>query len=351
MKVQIKRNNIVLVILFLVSMSGMNIIYSLNNEATKEIVNSHMQEDVTVVVNDDHKEEPKTVRKNKRKVMMCAIVFNEEAYIDEWIDYHYALGFDEFHVYDNSKGFEMRQWAEKKGDHVRVTHFPGAMKQVEAYQKCAKMALEEGYVWAAFFDLDEFLQLKKHENVVEFLEEHASSGSIGINWVMFEPIKEDLLYRPFPVTKRFMYRYPDAVPNLHIKSIVKLSDMDMNHGLIHNAHLKNGTQHDTNNHSFSGPFNKNGPTDVAVLYHYHKKSHKEYVAKRQRGGVSTPQEEVPEQIKQAEEWFDKALDPTDNSFNPATENMVYDDLAWKAMKKYVPHYAVYDDLEDKSKAE
>jgi hypothetical protein len=27
--------------------------------------------------------------------------------------------------------------------------------------------------------------------------------------------------------------------------------------------------------------------------------------------------------------------------------MVYDNLAWEAMKKYVPRYAVYDDLEDK----
>ena len=339
-----------MVILFLVSMVGMNINYftkEVAKEVAKEIV--HLQKKDDNGVDNDHKEEPKTVRENQRKVMMCAIVANEEAYIDEWVDYHYALGFDAFHIYDNSQGFEMRQWAEKKGDHVRVTPFPGAVMQQSAYQQCAKTALEEGYVWAAFFDIDEFLQLKKHDNVVEFLEEHASSGSIGVNWIVFQPTKEDLLYKPLPVTKRFMYRYPDINGNQHIKSIVKLSDMDVNRGLIHDATLKNGTQHDTNNHSFSGPFNPNGPNDVAVLYHYHQKSHKEYVAKRQ-GGRADVQSDKQLNILKAQYLFNKALDPNDNSFNPETENMVYDNLAWEAMKKYVPRYAVYDDWEDKTKA-
>ena len=75
-------------------------------EVTKEIINSQKKEDDGV--DNDHKEEPNTVREKQRKVMMCAIVFNEEAYIDVWVDYHHALGFDAFHIYDNSQGFEMR---------------------------------------------------------------------------------------------------------------------------------------------------------------------------------------------------------------------------------------------------
>ena len=53
--------------------------------------------------------------------------------------------------------------------------------------------------------------------------------------------------------------------------------------LPHYLHLKNGNQHDTNGKVFWGPFNKNGPLDVAAIHHYHKKSYGEYVKKRQRG--------------------------------------------------------------------
>jgi len=309
-----------------------------------------------------------TIRENQRKVMMCAIVVNEEAYIDEWVDYHHALGFDTFHMYDNSEGFEMEQWAEEKGDHVRVTHIPGLKMQMTAYQKCAKKSLEEGYVWAAFFDVDEFLQLKKHENVVEFLEEHASSGSISVNWLLFQPARKELLYKPLPVTKRFMYRKHEKneYANQHIKIIAKLSDLEGGFPSPHFADLKHGTQHDTNNHTFTGPFNDNGPTDVAALYHYHKKSHKEYTAKRLRGradvgipnNLLTALKEyiakirgIPnDMVREAQDLFTAALNKDDNSFE-RIENMVYDDSAWESMKKYVPSYAMYDGLESKKKEE
>ena len=73
--------------------------------------------------------------------------------------------------------------------------------------------------------------------------------------------------------------------NPHVKSIVRLEDMQMNsEPLPHYLHLKNGNQHDTTNGNvFWGPFNKNGPLDKAAIDHYHKKSYGEYVKKRQRG--------------------------------------------------------------------
>lgn len=66
----------------------------------------------------------------------CVIIKNEEAYLDEWIDYHRAVGFTHFYIYDNSYHFDLQQWAEEQKDYgrpVTVYHMPGNSKQHSAY--------------------------------------------------------------------------------------------------------------------------------------------------------------------------------------------------------------------------
>lgn len=227
--------------------------------------------------------------------------------------------------------------------------------QTEAYVDCAKNGIEEGYEWAAFFDIDEYLQLKRHDDMVDLLEEHLSSGALGVNWYVFRPRKEDVLYKPLPLPKRSMFREVD--PYRHIKSIVKLSDMDLGRSkkmnFIHAVMVRKGKLHDTNNHPFQANFNANGPTDVVVLHHYAIKSYKEFLAKRLRGRAAAKSFDNSARIESAQEHFLKALDPNDTSSNDIQVDtksphinieVVYDDSGWEAMKKYAPQYAFYDDL-------
>jgi hypothetical protein len=39
---------------------------------------------------------------SKNDAVICAIALHEEPYIDEWIQYHIALGFSHIYLYDNS---------------------------------------------------------------------------------------------------------------------------------------------------------------------------------------------------------------------------------------------------------
>jgi hypothetical protein len=262
-------------------------------------------------------------RKGTNRAAMCCVAKDEEAYIDEWVDYHHALGFDSIQIYDNSDGFELKQWGEEKGHHVTVTHYPGIAKQSNAYLDCARRLAEGGnHTWAAFFDVDEFLILKKHAHVEDFLLEKCSSGTLTVNWLMFSG-SDRTLYSPAPVTKRFMHREENT--NIHIKSIVRLRDMNFKgKPTPHHPRLINpADQKDTNGKRVTGSFNRDGPTDVAVLHHYHSKSLKEYDAKVSRGRATKnpPRDRVS---------------PPSNTF--------FDDAAWKAMKKYVPEYATFDAL-------
>jgi hypothetical protein len=281
-------------------------------------------------------------RKGTNHAALCCIVVDEEAYIDEWVDYHHALGFDSIYVYDNSDNFDMKQWGKEKGNHVTMTHFPGIAQQRPAYLDCAKRLQQGGdHTWAAFFDVDEFLLLKMHEHVEDFLLETLASGQLSINWQMFGT-SDKITYSPAPMTKRFMYRQKEV--HERIKSIVRLRDMDFSQvPHSHWVYLVNVTdQKDTAGKYFQGAFNPHGPTDVAVLAHYHWKSHKEHLAKRMRGRSDFDRNRGEYQVllEQAKNLYKAAI----NGKKPLkNENQFFDDSAWKAMKKYVPKYAVFDE--------
>ena len=72
------------------------------------------------------------------------------------------IGFKMIYIYDNSDNYDLRNWGNQRFlDNVRVEHFPSIKKQLLANVGCAKRAEKDGATWAAFFDIDEFLLLKK----------------------------------------------------------------------------------------------------------------------------------------------------------------------------------------------
>jgi Glycosyl transferase family 2 len=250
--------------------------------------------------------------------VICAIAKYEEQYLDEWVDYHLALGFAHILIYDNTADFELKEWARKKSCRVSVRHFPGASApQAKAYLNCARHLSssasagqhqhEQNHTWIAFFDIDEFLILidPKYQNtsndhdghdgknmsssrggvVVPFLRDHCPPGiALGINWRVMGTAGHTL-YQPAPMTLRFQYAV-DSGANPHVKSIIHLNDLNLDRlSHVHYPRFKqrytnesnNDTsttatrqqqQRDTSSRVFSGHFNADGPSDVALLYHY-----------------------------------------------------------------------------------
>jgi Glycosyl transferase family 2 len=136
---------------------------------------------------------------------ICAMVKNEEAYLDEWVDYHVALGFSEIYVYDNSPDHDLQQWGLTKKN-LTLIHFPGKGKQGVAYLNCAKNA-QKKHTWATFFDADEYLVLKKHETVVELLHDHCREGALSINWIIMSSSGHQV--------------YRQSIKNRNLKTLIK----------------------------------------------------------------------------------------------------------------------------------
>ena len=53
---------------------------------------------------------PTNVNFPEIKAVVCSIQIKIEAYIDEWVDYHLAIGFTKIYIYDNSENFDLKNW-------------------------------------------------------------------------------------------------------------------------------------------------------------------------------------------------------------------------------------------------
>eukprot|EP00986_Skeletonema_menzelii_P006874 scaffold2612_cov132-Skeletonema_menzelii.AAC.10 len=278
---------------------------------------------------------------NNPSTALCGIVKDAEAYLDEWVDYHFGLGFHSIYLIDNSKQHELKSWQDKRrnaGYSVRVLPKPGTHRQMYGYHMCAA-EFKNDHTFMAFFDVDEFLVLKKHDRVDDMLVDHLKEGSLAISWFIFGS-GDTSTYAPLPVTKRFLYRDDVFKGTRHkqwsgVKSILKLEDYGNYPKSPHSMKTKRGGWKDTNGggkFDKIGAINEDRPTDVAVIHHYKYLSPKEFYNK------SCVRKTVDDKFKDCSADKQGAVD----SFKGST----FDDSAWELLKKNVPKYAMYDEFED-----
>ena len=250
------------------------------------------------------------------------------------------------YIYDNSDNYDLRIWGNQRfSDNVRVKHFPGTRitlggtsPQCLAYIDCAKIAEKDGATWAAFFDIDEFLLLKKNENINEFLVEYGpSKGAIGINWLIVGT-SNATKYEPKPVTLRFQHTDPRNRANTAIKTIARVSEIEK----FKNPHfvifIDNTTKTiDTNGYTITSSRTRNTTTDIAVLYHYRFKSREEFIARKEGG-----RPDMDFRIAKHQNKITKSIEFAKYGELPFGDT--FDDSIWQVLKNRVPRYGLLEDI-------
>ena len=168
------------------------------------------------------------------------------------------MGFDFIQIYDNTlNGSDyLKQLPNRYHDFVRVEHYPGGGAQLKIYQKCIDKYKEQK-LWAAFIDNDEFIVLKKHQNIKHFIFDEGSKGSsLVLSW-MFFGLNNKTHYENELVLKRFTERA--NFPNFAGKNINYLPDL-LEIG-VHHSKLRNHAK-----------IRYIRWEDVASIYHYYTKS-------------------------------------------------------------------------------
>lgn len=114
----------------------------------------------------------------------------ESPYIVEWIEYHKAIGFDHIYLYCNDDDpahlyGQIIPYVETKNPYITFHYFPFQGQQFHMYMHCMRNYLNESE-WIIFLDIDEFLCLKKFDDIQAFLNEIPEHwDSVYFNWLFF----------------------------------------------------------------------------------------------------------------------------------------------------------------------
>lgn len=136
------------------------------------------------------------------KVGLVLFVKNEFRDIYFWVSWHLAQGFDEIIIFDDhSKDgtFELLSMISDilpvrilRAEHGHAFN----VRQRNTYIKAIQI-VKENFEWVLVLDADEYLNLKNHKTVQEFLSSYDDCDGIAINWCCYGS-SNNLVYPPTP---------------------------------------------------------------------------------------------------------------------------------------------------------
>lgn len=230
------------------------------------------------------------------KVALVCIAKWEDNYIEEWVNYHKKLKFDDIFIYQNDWVCNLER------PYIKKLDFPGQHMQMGAYRHFLDN-FRRDYDWAAFFDCDEFLVLKKHGDVKEFIREFHNPYGIGVNWKFFGSNSQLIVgENKNSLLKQFTLSQKNA--DQHVKTILNLSSG----GVMVLPHNPNVPLINTDKKFFNGPFNNPPSDNVAQLNHYHHKSFEDWLKRCDRGQSDQCPTKKPEQWENEKNVFCDVMD-------------------------------------------
>lgn len=221
-------------------------------------------------------------------------VRNESEYIEEWLEYNYAIGVDKFYIYNNESEDRaqllkvLQPWIEK--GIVDFEDYPGRVSQLPIYNDALyRHRFDCRYM--GFLDTDEFIYLKEDMSLLDFVNEVMSRGETVSGLIMYWRCfgtggQEKRL--PGGVLERFTRRGDlEFMANKFTKTIVDPRRVR----LISNPHfarfLPNAMCMDEFGHIIDQVAPESGELSRVQINHYMTKSKEEYIKKRERGRADT----------------------------------------------------------------
>jgi hypothetical protein len=129
-------------------------------------------------------------RESKGKAMkylgLCAIVKDEDPFLEEWICHHALLGVEAFIIYDNGSAYPVRERLRPymHGSFLTVVNIRGKGRQMIAYNHCLN-SFGRHFRWLGFLDLDEYAVPKRTNDLRVLLQDYEDAAALGLGWQWF----------------------------------------------------------------------------------------------------------------------------------------------------------------------
>jgi hypothetical protein len=237
-----------------------------------------------------------TERRDRRQavgsIAVVAILRDEQRFVEEWIAYHRVIGVDRFFLYDHDPSRPLRSLLHAHESYVAVVDWsgdlsalPGTTAQLKAYTHALGL-LPSDCSWVAFIDGDEFIVLRRHARLGEFLAGFDRFATVVLNWHSFghNGYYDD---PPGLITASLTRRR--AAPSPRTKTITRpeaIASISSAHGCVLRFP---GLPADANGRIYR-KFLYPGKTDVAHVNHYGCRSFRRFMARVERGDVSFSKE-------------------------------------------------------------
>ena len=226
-------------------------------------------------------------------VLICK---DENEYLLEWCEWHYAIGFDSLIVFDDHSRLPLAETVSSFPapliDAIEVIPWndTSAHRQQLSYL-CALRNRGDSFDWMAFLDTDEFIVLKQDASIKTFLARYEDYAGIAINWQVFGANGKES--RSGSQIDTLTWRATtDHGVNRHVKSIVQPQNIvDRCPGAPHSFLGANGLfTVNEQGARVDGPFSSPVSVQTAQINHYYLRSREEYLHKCNRGRADCNQE-------------------------------------------------------------
>ena len=226
---------------------------------------------------------------------LCAIVKDEDPFLEEWICHHALLGVEAFFLYDNESAYPVHERLRPfmRGSFLTVVDIRGKGRQINAYNHCLR-TFGRNFRWMGFLDLDEYAVPKRAKDLRALLQDYEDAAALGLNWQCFGTNGHKA--RPQGTQlENYVLALAGDHWRRHIKSFVRpraVSGMWNPHFAVplHGGHTVNERREPVVG-SFS-PFS----SEVGQINHYYYRSWQDYYEKLRRGMADGIAHAVPQKI-------------------------------------------------------
>jgi hypothetical protein len=201
------------------------------------------------------------------------MVRDDNAYIDEWVEYHLSIGFEHVLIYDHLSIIPV---VPKWGTKVTVKRIDVELPFAEYLHLHTFRDFHAHWIYCC--DVDEFLVLLQHKDVRDLLVNYEKFGGLGIPWSMYG--SSGYIKKPIgSVKSSYLWRTVDEGTQ-YVKTIANthfFKSMDDPHFVYATRPVVN--------EAFE-PFNgslTSSPRQLCKINHYFTRSYEEWIFKRNRG--------------------------------------------------------------------
>ena len=295
----IRKTFFLFILLLIFNQTNIFNIISLQNRLNLSIIFSGIYSDLFYIARDGkalkpiiskEKEKFYYFNREKKGVCLCTICKNENLYILEFVQYYQKIGYKKIIIFDNNdiNGERFHKMLKDyiSNNFVEIIDIRGLGKvQLAVYHYCYKKN-NNLYDWISFFDIDEFLYIKKKININTYIynKRFQQCQSVLFNWNICDDSNLER-YDNRPLIERFK----NCKKRAHFaKSMVRGNLENLFFPTSHICAINIKYFCDSNgNRIFPKSFinyNFNKTSYIAYIKHFFTKTAEEFCVKLNRGG-------------------------------------------------------------------